>query len=347
MPKTNNTDAGGTGDRAAAAAAAAGAGDGGNIRSAAVSTEAVAEWTVADMAEAEPYPLPEVSDEDLRAFAEGVAGQIAGPADAGAGKADAGGLPAGGAAQATADEETLAAGYGYPAPFTRFEVPFPYTDYPFVTVGKVFFTQNGSNYVASAASIGNYAILTAGHVVHAGNGQPSGWSTNLTFVPAYKDNAAPLGQWKASWLATRTTWYNNGNPGGLTEDMGGAVLQTLNGRKISDVVGWLGFAWNWPREQHWFEFGYPAAAPFNGQRLNCAAASYAYDGAVPGIPPVATGNDLTGGCSGGPWVRGCFTGNWANGVNSYRITNRPLEMNSPYFDDRAKSIKDFLVGGTP
>ena len=165
------------------------------------------------MAQAEPYPLPEVSEEDLRAFAEGVAGQIAGPADEGAGQADAGGLPAGGTAQATTDEQTLAGGYGYPAPFTRFEVPFPYTDYPFVTVGKVFFTQNGSRYVASAASIGNYAILTAGHVVHAGDGKPTGWSTDLIFVPAYKDNAAPLGQWKASWLATRTTWYNNGNPG--------------------------------------------------------------------------------------------------------------------------------------
>ena len=58
MPKTNNTDAG--------------VGDGGNIRSAAVATEAFAEWTVEDMAQAEPYPLPEVSEGDLRAFAEGL-----------------------------------------------------------------------------------------------------------------------------------------------------------------------------------------------------------------------------------------------------------------------------------
>ena len=102
MPKTNNADAaGGTGDRAAAAARRAG--DGGNIRSPRRwPLRHCAEWTVEDMAQAEPYPLPEVSEEDLRAFAEGVGGPGAPePADEGAGQADAGGLPAGGTAQAT------------------------------------------------------------------------------------------------------------------------------------------------------------------------------------------------------------------------------------------------------
>lgn len=341
MPE--NSDPGQSVESAAQSIAA----DGGNIRSAAMLTTeaAAAAWTTEAMLNAEPYPLPEVSDEDLRAYAESLAGPPV--AGAGSGSSDEAGMPSGGVAQTADAPETVAGGYGYPAPFTRFEVPWPYTDYPLVTIGKVFFTQNGGNYVASAASIGNYAIFTAGHVVHAGDGKPSGWSTNLVFVPAYKDGAAPLGVWRASWLATRVTWYNNGNPGGLTEDFGGGVLQPLNGRSLSQAVGWLGFQWNWPREQHWFEFGYPAAAPFNGNRLNAVAASYAYDGSVTGIPPVATGSDLTGGCSGGPWLRGAFSGNWANGVNSYRLTSRPLEMNSPYFDDRAKSLKDLVVGGTP
>jgi hypothetical protein len=323
--------------------------DSGNIRSPITTAATAAEWTVEAMLDAQPYPLPEVSEDDLRRHAESALEQLGsvGPSDGGG--SDAGGTPLGSPA-ATLDDGsvTLASGYGYPAPFTRFEVPFSYTDYPLVTIGKVFFTQNGTNYVASAASIGNYAILTAGHVVHAGDGQPSGWSTNLVFVPAYRDGVRPLGSWPASWLATRTNWYSNGNPGGLWEDIGGAVLHPLNGRKISEVVGWLGFSWNWPREQHWFELGYPAAPPFTGGRLNCVAASYAYDGSVPGTtPPVASGNDMTGGCSGGPWIRGMFSGNWSNGVNSYRLTSRPQEMNSPYFDDRAKSLKDLVVNGAP
>jgi hypothetical protein len=295
---------------------------------------------------AQPYPLPEVDEDDLRRHASEVVERLGGTADQDGGGADAGGPPSTAAGTAPAEIETVA-GYAYPAPFTRFEVPWPYTDYPQVTIGKCFFRQLGTNYVASGASIGNFAILTAGHVVHAGNGQASGWSDNFIFVPAYRDGNAPLGQWRASYLIARTTWYNNGNPDGLTEDIGGAVLHPLNGQKISQVVGWLGFSWNWPREQHWFEWGYPSVAPFNGQRMHCVAASYAYDGNVAGIDPVATGSDLTPGCSGGPWVRGMFSGNWVNGVNSYRLKSRPLEMNSPYFDDRAKSIKDALVGGTP
>ena len=244
----------------------------------------------------------------------------------GAGGTDAGGAPSTGEPPGpTAGEfETVGRRLRLPVPVHTLRSPFPYTQYPFVTIGKVFFTQNGKNYVASAASIGNHAILTAGHVVHAGDGKAGGWSTNLVFVPAYRDNVRPLGTWAASWLATRTNWFNNGNPGGLWEDIGGAVLHPLNGRKISEAVGWLGFSWNWPREQHWFELGYPAAPPFTGGRLNCVAASYAYNGSVPGpVPPVATGNDMTGGCSGGPWIRGMFSGSWSNGVNSYRQTRPP------------------------
>jgi hypothetical protein len=330
----------------AVTADAAPAADGGNIRSPLQAvTAAAAPWTVAEMQGAQPYPMPEVSEDDLRDHASRLAARLGSAGEGGEGGADPGGPPSS-TGPTAAGAETLA-GYGYPAPFTRFEVPWPYTDYPQVTIGKCFFRQNGGSYVASAASIGNYAVLTAGHVVHAGDGQPTGWSSNFVFVPAYKDGNAPLGQWQAAYLITRTVWYNNGNPGGLTEDIGGAVLRPLDGRKISEVVGWLGFSWNWPREQHWFECGYPAAPPFNGERMDMVAASYAYDGSVAGIPPVATGSDMTGGCSGGPWIRGMFSGNWANGVNSYRQTDRPLEMNSPYFDDRAKSIKDALVAGTP
>lgn len=304
-------------------------------------------WTQQEMEDAEPYPLPQVSEEDLRRYAERRLQEDVEAADSDEpGQRDEGGLPSEGAvAQAGDGVDVL--GYGYPAPFTRFEVPCPYTQYPFVTVGKIFFRQNGGSYVGSAASIGNYAIFTAGHCVHAGDGKATGWSTDLVFVPAYRDGQAPRGRWSASYLVTRSKWYSEGNPGGLTEDMGGAVLRPLNGRRISQAVGYLGFAWNWSREQHWLQLGYPAAKPFNGQRMHGVASSYAYNGSVPGVPPVAVGSDLTGGCSGGPWLRGAFTGNSLNGINSYRQGSRPQEINSPYFDDRAKSIKDTLVAGNP
>ena len=221
----------------------------------------------------------------------------------------------------------------------------PYTTYPYCTVGKVFFRQNGGSWVASAASIGNNGIFTAGHVVHAGNNQAGGWSTNMVFVPAYKDGAAPFGQFTVRQLFTRTAWYQNGNPGGLYEDMGAAILNPLNGRMLSQVVGWLGFAWNFNRNQVWTSLGYPQGPPFNGQRMFQDTAAYANDGTVPGSPkPIGIGCSMTGGCSGGPWVLGFGSTNYVNGLNSYRPNSQPLEIYSPYFGENAHSLKVQVVG---
>jgi V8-like Glu-specific endopeptidase len=310
----------------------------GNVTSPHEEVAAAEMWQTEDFLAAQPYPMPEVSEESLRSFFEATHAPVPGR-----GSVSPGGQPT--AISATqADEQTLV-GFPYPPPFNQHEVLAPYTTYPYVTIGKLFFKQNGGSWVASAASIGNNAIWTAGHCVHVGNGQPSGWSTNMVFVPAYKDGVAPLGQWKATSMSCRTTWYKNGNPGGLVEDMGGAILAPLNGRKISQVVGWLGFAWNFARNQTWTSLGYPAAPPFNGQRLYQDTAPYANDGSVPGSPAtIGIGCSMTPGCSGGPWVLGFGSSNWVNGDNSYRPNNQPLEIYSPYFGDNAHSLKVLLVG---
>jgi hypothetical protein len=145
-------------------------------------------------------------------------------------------------------------------------------------------------------------------------------------------------------LFCRTAWYQNGIPGGLFEDMGAAILNPLNGKMLSQVAGWLGFAWNFPRNQVWTSLGYPAAPPFNGQRMWQDTAPYANDGAVPGSPqPIGIGCSMTGGCSGGPWVLGLGSTNYVNGHNSYRPNNQPLEIYSPYFGDNAHSLMQLVV----
>jgi len=319
--------------------------DGGNIASPQVAMLAATTelWTTMDMEEAEPCDIIEISEEQIREMLDMEEARPQ-PTEMGEGTSS-GGVPEVSTEEAEAtgaDVETLA-GYAYPPPFTRWENMCKYTTYPFCTIGKLFFRRGGSRYVCSAASIGNCAIWTAGHCLHAGDGKPDGWSTNVVFVPAYKDGNAPFGQWSAKQLWVRTSWYKNGIPKGLCQDMGGAILHKRNGRKISQVVGWLGFAWNWSRVQHWLSIGYPAAAPFNGQRMNIAAASYAYNGSVGCTPaPVGMGNDLTGGSSGGPWVWKFGTGNYANGNNSYRRSTKPKEMYSPYFGNAAKSLFDTL-----
>lgn len=77
-------------------------------------------------------------------------------------------------------------------------------------------------------------------------------------------------------------------------------------------------------------------------------ASYAYNGSVGCSPdPIGIGCDMTGGCSGGPWIWQFGVGNYLNGDNSYRRSGKPQELYSPYFGKYAKSLWDVLVKGGP
>ncbi|TPV92429.1 MAG: S1 family peptidase [Myxococcales bacterium FL481] len=297
-------------------------------------------WTADEMLAAEPCDIIELDDEAIDAAAEALADEQSrlipgGPPE------DLDEPP-----PESADSlETL--GYSYPAPFTRWENFADYRAWPYRAVGKLFFKRNGSKFVCSASSIGNCAIISAGHCLHSGNNRANGWSTDVIFVPAYRDGTAPYGQWPAKYSIVRAQWFKHGISKGLSEDIGGAILHKQRGRKISQRVGWLGFAWNWSRNQHWLSHGYPAGAPFNGQRMQINAGSFAYNGHVGANPaPVGMGNDLTGGSSGGPWIWRFGSNNYVNGVNSYRRSSKPKEMFSPYFGKAAKSLYDALKKGS-
>jgi V8-like Glu-specific endopeptidase len=299
--------------------------------------EDATEWTTEDFMAAEPIPMPILTDKAVEDFVEATRS----PSAVG-GKTSPGGPPTSGT-DAPSDGATTT-GYPYPPPFNQHEVLVPYTTYPYCTVGKLFFKQGTGSYVASASSIGNNAIWTAGHCVHMGNNSPNGWSTNMVFVPAYKDGQAPFGQFTIRQLFCTQAWYQSGNPGGLHADMGAGLANPIGGRKVSQVVGWLGFAWNFPRNQVWTSLGYPAAPPFNGMRMYQDTAPYANDGNVPGSPAtIGIGCSMTGGCSGGPWVMGLGSTNYVNGDNSYRPNNQPLEIYSPYYDDTAHSLMAYVV----
>lgn len=92
------------------------------------------------------------------------------------------------------------------------QVSSNYTQYPYRTVGKVFFTKDEREYSCSAsviASENRSVVWTAGHcVAERGN---EDWHDNWIFVPAYENTNAPLGKWAARVKATIVGWYSNGN----------------------------------------------------------------------------------------------------------------------------------------
>jgi len=257
-------------------------------------------------------------------------------------------------------------GYPYPYPFTSFEVlGLLYGQgssliYPYVTVGKVFFTLQGQNFVCSAAVAGPHLVLTARHCIF-NYVDPSGgqFATNVMFFPGWLDgpNLTLNGAWPARSLAT---WV--ANTPGLRYDIGfiqtsddvGTGCGGSDGLPIETYTGFLGTTWGGSyASRQWNEFGYPAAAPYNGNRLIEAQSSTGAEDQFGEVDTVEVGNPMTGGASGGPWILGFDPvgggnpgGNLANGVNSFKWTNpsRPLGMNSPkFFDDNFNQLRLFAA----
>ena len=261
---------------------------------------------------------------------------------------------------------------GFSPPYNRSGV-FPFSLYndPLGTVGrfpwishvKIFFTNvgydpSGGTFVCSGTSInsgigGNESlVLTAGHCVNSGgDGNQFGlWSTNVLVCPAWRDGNAPLGCWPGKKLLTLGGWYFLSN---LRRDVGMIVVardsNTGTVGPLNRVVGAYGLIVNAPRTQEFWSFGYPAASPFNGHRLQIVTSPRSRDDIrldyyFPGAGPttMGIGSDLTGGSSGGGWIMRARMGNpgYANGLNSYKwvVPREPRMMHGPYFDTSVKNL---------
>jgi hypothetical protein len=235
--------------------------------------------------------------------------------------------------------------YSYPPPFTLY-VPildYIYPVYPHTSVGKLFFSSSSGNFVCSASSItssgawgaGNrQTVITAGHCCSDGNGH---FFTNFLFEPAHIAGLAPLGSWTAQTASVLAAWHDDED---ISRDVCVLKVTTLGGQNINDAVGALGYAFDQPLPQQYHATGWPQALPFNGQFLYIAAASDAEtDTSAAGDYPFThgIGSSMTGGSSGGAWIRQYQTyvgANQFNGLNSYKYISpaRPLEMFGPYID---------------
>jgi hypothetical protein len=213
----------------------------------------------------------------------------------------------------------------------------PYTSQPTSTNGKVFFTDDGLNYVCSGTALlsGNKSVVwTAGHCVNDGANE---FHTNWAFVPAYADGSAPYGSWTARRLLTTTGWATSGD---FSFDNGAAVVNLNGGRALTDVVGGRNPAFNYTRQQTYAAHGYPAAPPFNGQRLWVCTSPLRYNDTSANPPTMGIDCDMTGGSSGGGWIAG---GSVAS-VNSYGYSTLPNVMFGPYQGSVSQSLYTQAAG---
>jgi V8-like Glu-specific endopeptidase len=211
------------------------------------------------------------------------------------------------------------------------QIPPPYTGAGTRTNGKVFFSDGGTAYVCSGTAVlsGNRStVWTAGHCIHDG---ASGFHTNWAFVPAYADGQRPYGTWTARRLATTSGWANNGD---FSYDLGAAAVNLQGGVALTDRVGGRGVAFNYNRSQTYNAHGYPAAPPFNGQRLWVCTSGLRYNDTSANPPTMGISCDMTGGSSGGGWL----VGSSVYSVNSYGYRTLRNVMFGPYQGTVAQSL---------
>lgn len=175
--------------------------------------------------------------------------------------------------------------------------------YPYVTVGKLFFSIGGSPFVCSASVIQRRVVVTAGHCVHSGTA--AGFHSNWVFVPAFRDGVAPLKQWTWRYVITTATWASGG--GGVPNAADYAMIEfgdqplTTGGPlvKLGNVTGWLGWQTLSLATNHTSKLGYPCNLDSCQKMQNVTSTNYR--NTAPNN--VEYGSDARGGSSGGPWVQ--------------------------------------------
>ena len=222
--------------------------------------------------------------------------------------------------------------------------------------GKVFFTLGGVDYVCSGTAVkspGENVVWTAGHCVFGATAPlQTGYASNFEFVPAYRNGNAPFGEWprqQQNGLDATRQWRKSSEGclpftscGDVAHDFGAANVVKRSGKSLQDVVGGRGIQFNGPRDRRYRAIGYPAEAPFDGERMYACRSDY--EGADPAQgnpPPMRIRCDMTGGSSGGGWVAG---GDVAS-VVSYGYGDEPNNLYGPYQGAAAKDLYDDVKSG--
>jgi V8-like Glu-specific endopeptidase len=200
------------------------------------------------------------------------------------------------------------------------------------TAGKVFFDSPKGSAVCSATVVKDPAhpgksnlVWTAGHCVHAG--KKGGWYRNIAFVPSYNDagksvqelenatreDVAPYGVWWGDWAQTSDQWIEKGgSTGGDGAPYDFAVIHVTpekgsGGKSLEETVGAalpVDFkAPAVPQVESVTAIGYPAAPPYDGQKLyRCEDRPGRLSITASDPTMYRIGCTMTGGSSGGGWV---------------------------------------------
>jgi V8-like Glu-specific endopeptidase len=220
--------------------------------------------------------------------------------------------------------------------------------------GKVFFTLGTTNYVCSGSVVadgrnGHSTVLTAGHCAYDETNDR--WAANFMFVPAYDETPVKCSSdcHVASALVVHEGYASAGgfNRQAIQHDWAFAVFPDGGPAGALDGGGRFEISFVGPNSGDTRQsFGYPAAGKYYGSDLVYCLGPVSPDSSY-GTWGLAC--DMTGGSSGGPWVRDFGGADEAlNSVNSYKYNGGPVKdfMFGPDFNDKTKKTFAVALGAT-
>lgn len=246
---------------------------------------------------------------------------------------------------------------------------------PYRRAGKLFFKKaDGGSYICSASLIKPGVIATAAHCVfNFGANKSSGFYSGFKYVPAYKNGAAPFGEWDWDYVSIPTPYFNGKdkcakNAKGVIcrNDVAVIVLRAQAGAYPGARTGWFGYAWGGysftsKKLVHVTQLGYPGAIN-NGQEMIRTDSQGAVVKSQAGNTVI--GSQQTGGSSGGPWLAnfglatspgsGASVGKDANrnvvvGTTSwgYKSLDPKEQGASPFISGNIRSLVNDVCGKYP
>lgn len=218
--------------------------------------------------------------------------------------------------------------------------------------GRIFFSIGANDYSCSGSVISDggdaaYSlVITAGHCAY--DWDTKVFVTNWVYVPAWDGNPdsatcndTTYGCWIGRELVVHAGWATSPTwAGALRHDYAIAIVGA--GGKASsqlDALGAYGLRTTPVSGGDAVDaFGYPAADPYDGRDLTHCSGSLIAESSIPSWGLTC---DMTGGASGGPWIRGSTDpaqpGGEVVSISSFRPLGDP-RLFGPRFDGRTAKV---------
>ncbi len=229
------------------------------------------------------------------------------------------------------------------------------------TTGRALFTMGGTDYICSGSVVNDTkstqaVVLTAGHCVVENDGV---FATNWLFIPefdstpTYTCNTAKVWCWVTDALYADAAFAGAGSFDNTAVQHDWAVAFVSagdrDGGQLDAKVGSFPIAYTGVAKGTTLSaFGYPEAGKYNDRDLTYCRGVIGED-ANTGNTTWSMGCDMTGGSSGGPWVKATNTTTYADAVlsslNSYGYSGT-RKMFGPKFNTNTKAVFDAANSGT-